>query len=165
MPRKLWSRFSRNDDVIDRERERGDREHQSPRIRSAGSPMITDAIAPTAPAARKAQSVPQLPVHVGRARGGGADGDERDLAEADLTCPAGEEHERDRDDRVDDHGRREVGVLVVEHERQRDQRTRRPRGAGSRSAHLHLGQPDELAGDRPHVRRVLPARHGLVFDA
>ncbi len=52
MPNTLCSRFSRNDDVITANA-RVVTASMSPRIRSAGSPMMIDATAPTAPARRK----------------------------------------------------------------------------------------------------------------
>ena len=64
MPRKLWSRFNRNDDVATANASVVTA-RKSPRMRSAGSPMITDATAPTAPASEEAQERIELPVHVG----------------------------------------------------------------------------------------------------
>ena len=52
MPRRLWSRFNRNDDVATANASVVTA-RKSPRIRSAGSPMMIDATAPTAPARRK----------------------------------------------------------------------------------------------------------------
>ena len=108
---------------------------------------MIDAIAPTAPASEEAQERIELPVHVGGARGGRADGDERDLAEADLTCPAGEEHERDRDDGVD-RAPRPPGWCPVslEHERQRDERTTTNDDAQATQRPLHLGQAQRARG-------------------
>ena len=83
-------------------------------MRSAGMPMTTDATAPTTPASRKLEHRREVPVHVGGTRRRGPDGDERNLAEADLARPSGEQHERDRDDRVDHDRGGEVRVALVE---------------------------------------------------
>ena len=60
--------------------------------------MITDATAPTTPASRKLSTGARCQCTLAAPARGGADRDERDLAEADLARPPGEHHERDRDD-------------------------------------------------------------------
>ena len=52
MPSRLWSRFSKNDDVATANASVVTARN-SPRIRSAGSPMMIDAIAPITPASKK----------------------------------------------------------------------------------------------------------------
>ena len=64
---------------------------------------MIDAIASDRAGEEEAEERIEVPVDIRRARGGGTDGDERDLTEADLTGPPGEDHERHRDDRVDGH--------------------------------------------------------------
>ena len=107
---------------------------------------MTDATAPTAAASEEAEERIELPVHVGGARRGRADGDERDLPEADLTCPAGEDHERDGDDRVDRHRGGQVGVLLAR-ARTAARRGRATNDDAQRTERpLHLGQAHAARG-------------------
>ena len=162
MPKRLWSRFSRNDDVA-----------------TANASVVTASIKPTDPQRgqadddrrdrsdrareQEAQQRVELPVDVGGARRGRTDRDERDLTQADLTGPPGEEHQRDRDHRVDEHRGGEVGVLLAQHERQRDQEDDEEDPQPAQRP-LDLGESQQLAGDRADVRRVLPTRDRLIVD-
>jgi hypothetical protein len=96
--------------------------------------------------------------HCARRRAGG---EERHLAERDLARPAGEDHDGQAEDGVDQDRRRlerQVDAEQVgEHEGDEGD------GGGEAGAHpAHLGQPGELGGDGAHLVRRLPAR--LVVD-
>ena len=107
---------------------------------------MTDAIAPTAPASRKLRIGPSCQCTLAAPATAAPMRDERDLTEADLARPPGEDHERDRDDGVDDHRGGQVGVALARAERQgeEDDDEQRRRSAAERP--LHLGQAPARAG-------------------
>ena len=100
----------------------------------------------------------EIPPLAGRQRAGngGADADERQLAEADVAGPSGEHHEREGDDAEHDDRRGEVHAALGRDEREHEcrggndecQRAPRPK---------HLGQAGQGARDRPHRTRRHPA--------
>ena len=105
-------------------------------MRSAGYADDHRCRGPDHPREQEAEHGREVPMHVGRAGGRRPDRDERDLAETDLARPSGEEHERHRDDRVDDHRRGEVGIALVEERGDAPgvRRRRRPAGHGTPNA-------------------------------
>ena len=140
----------------DRERERRDREVE-PGPPQRGAPTT---IATTAVTTRREDQRGNEADAFADERGGGhaADADERELPERELTGPAGEHGERERDDRVEQHAAPRFALRreVEEHEReQRDEHDEsRRRATGSHRTHHTRSSRGR---DRSDPRRERPA--------
>ena len=128
----------------------------SPRRRSTGRPISVATAAPTSPAPSSPSRGPSPSRAVIEPPTAAPIADERHLPEADLAGPPGEHDQRQRDDRVDQRDRGEVGAALAQE--RRDERERAPRRDQQHEPDGVRGPPGARASSRGTGRGSRTAR-------